>query len=70
LREVRILLKKHEFTVPLSRRIQMCEPLVQFDASALNVFELSVSVDDTTDWSFLGSAAVRIVPQCVTSVQS
>ncbi|KAH8802731.1 hypothetical protein F5884DRAFT_480604 [Xylogone sp. PMI_703] len=61
LRELRITLKKHEFPVPKARRAQMCVPIREFDASALSVFELTVPVDDETDWSILQGVPIRIV---------
>ena len=57
--DVRIFLKKHEFTVSKERRMKMCQPLME--VKGLRVFDVVVPWDDNNDWGFANGAPFKIV---------
>jgi hypothetical protein len=59
LREVKVILKTHEFVIARSLRIRMCEPMME--VQGLSIFEVIAPKDDEGDWGFAAAAPFKIV---------
>jgi len=61
LQEVRVILKKHIFVVSRTRRIKMCQPMMEI--KGLKKFELIVPPDDEQEWNFATDAPFKVVKE-------